>query len=92
MHADDHAHGRNPLSRLHQLRHDLKTPLTTIRSRAYLLARTVRRSRSLTQEEQSRILEGLAAIDAAVAVMVVIIDDIQGNYGDDDGEKAADPP
>ena len=92
MHADDHAHGRNPLSRLNKLRHDLKTPLTTIRSRAYLLARTVRRSRSLTEEEQSRILEGLAAIDAAVAAMVVIIDDIQGDYGDDDGENAADPP
>jgi signal transduction histidine kinase len=92
MHADDHAHGRNPLSRLHQLRHDLKTPLTTIRSRAYLLARTVRRSRSLTEEEQTRILEGLAAIDAAVVEMVVIIDDIQGHYGDGDGAKAPDPP
>jgi signal transduction histidine kinase len=92
MHADDQAHGRNPLSRLHQLRHDLKTPLTTIRSRAYLLARTVRGSRSLTEEEQSRILEGLAAIDAAVVAMVVIIDDIQGRYGDDDGEKSPDPP
>jgi signal transduction histidine kinase len=92
MHADDQAHGRNPLSRLSKLRHDLKTPLTTIRSRAYLLARTVRRSRSLTEEEQSRILEGLAAIDAAVVAMVVIIDDIQGAYGDDDGEKAPDPP
>ena len=91
MHADDQAHGRNPLNRLNQLRHALKTPLTTIRSRAYLLARTVRRSRSLTEEE-SRILEGLAAIDAAVVAMVVIIDDIQGSYGDDDGEKAQDPP
>jgi signal transduction histidine kinase len=92
MHADDQAHGRNPLSRLNQLRHDLKTPLTTIRSRAYLLARTVRRSRSLTAEEQTRILEGLATIDAAVAAMVVIIDDIQGHYGDDGREKAPDPP
>jgi hypothetical protein len=52
----------------------------------------VRRSRSLTEEEQSRILEGLAAIDAAVVAMVVIIDDIQGNYGDGDGEQAQDPP
>ena len=92
MHADDQAHDRNPLIRLNKLRHDLKTPLTTIRSRAYLLARTVRRSRSLTQEEQSRILEGLAAIDAAVVAMVVIIDDIQGHYGDDDSKKAPDPP
>jgi signal transduction histidine kinase len=92
MHADDQAHGRNPLSRLNKLRHDLKTPLTTIRSRAYLLARTVRRSRSLTAEEQTRMLEGLAAIDAAVVAMVVIIDDIQGHYGGDDGEKAPDPP
>jgi signal transduction histidine kinase len=92
MHADDHAHGRNPLSRLNRLRHDLKTPLTTIRSRAYLLARTVRHSRSLTEEEQSRILQGLAAIDEAVVAMVVIIDDIQGHYGDDNGETAPDPP
>ncbi len=92
MHADDQAHGRNPLSRLNQLRHDLKTPLTTIRGHAELLARFVRRSRSLTEEEQSRILEGLAAIDAAVVAMVVIIDDIQGSYRDDDGEKAPDPP
>jgi hypothetical protein len=52
----------------------------------------VRRSRSLTEEEQTRILEGLAAIDAAVVAMVVIIDDIQGRYGDDDGDKAPDPP
>jgi len=92
MHADDHAHGRNPLSRLHQLRHDLKSPLTTILGRAHLLTRTVRRSRTLTDDERARMLEGLAAIDAAVVAMVVIIDDIQGSYGDEDGEKALDPP
>ena len=36
---------------LYQLRHDLKTPLTTISGHAYLLARSVRRSSSLSDHE-----------------------------------------
>jgi K+-sensing histidine kinase KdpD len=84
MHAEDEAHRRSPLSRLNQLRHNLKTPLTTILGRAHLLARTVQRSPSLTEEERARMLEGLAAIETAVAAMVVIIDDIDGNQANRD--------
>src|SRR5215207_7887682 len=45
---------------LDQLRHDLKTPLTTIHGRAQLLTRAVRRSPSLADEERTKMLEGLA--------------------------------
>ena len=56
------------------LRHDLKTPLTTIRARAQLLGRAIRRSPSLTDDEQARMLESLATIDEAVQTMVRAID------------------
>ena len=51
-----------------QLRHDLKTPLTTIAARTHLLARGVRRSPSLTTEERARMLAGVVAIEEAVRV------------------------
>jgi len=57
-----------------QLRHDLKIPLTTIHGRAHLLARSVRRSPSLRDAERMTMLEGVAAIEAAVRQMVTIID------------------
>ena len=63
-----------PLDPFDQLRHDLKTPLTTIHGRAQLLARSVRRSPSLSDAERARLLEGLVAIEAAVRVMVTVID------------------
>ncbi len=59
---------------LDQLRHDLKTPLTTIRARAQLLGRAIRRSPSLTDDEQARMLESLANIEQAVQAMVSAID------------------
>ena len=39
-----------------QLRHDLKSPLTTIHGHAQLLARAIRRSPSLPEDEQARML------------------------------------
>ena len=63
-----------PPDTLDQLRHDLKTPLTTIRARAQLLGRAIRRSPSLTDDEQARMLESLATIEQAVQTMVTVID------------------
>ena len=63
-----------PLDPFNHLRHDLKTPLTAIHGRAQLLARSVRRSSSLSDAERARLLEGLVAIEAAVRVMVTVID------------------
>ena len=64
------------------LRHDLKTPLTTIYAHAYLLARRVRRASSLSDEEQGRMLDGVAAIEEAVRAMVIMIDGLAGSGGD----------
>jgi signal transduction histidine kinase len=76
MHAEDETHAERPLDPLDRLRHDLRSPLTTIRGRAYLLARAVRRAPSLTEEERTGMLAGVAAIEAAVVAMVVVIDGI----------------
>jgi signal transduction histidine kinase len=57
-----------------QLRHDLKSPLTTISGRAQLLARSVRRSSSLSDEERVRMLDGLAVIETAILALVTHID------------------
>ena len=65
-----------PPDSLNQLRHDLKTPLTTISGRAQLLARAVRRSPSLSDAERARMLEGLAEIEVAVREMVSRIDEM----------------
>ncbi len=64
------------LDAYHQLRHDLKTPLTTIYGRAQLLTRAVRKSPSLAEVEQAKLLAGLAAIEAAVLAAVAVIDGI----------------
>ena len=92
MHAEDDTHAGRPLDARDRLRHDLKSPLTTIRGRAYLLARAVRRAPSLADEERSRMLAGVAAIEAAVAAMVVVIDAIDGDRPspDSDSDRAAD--
>jgi signal transduction histidine kinase len=79
MPPEDESYTGGPLDPLDQLRHDLKSPLTTIRGRAYLLARAVRRAPSLTDEERRRMLDGVAAIETAVAAMVAVIDDIASN-------------
>ena len=57
-----------------QLRHDLRSPLTTISARAQLLERSIRRSPSLTDEERVKMVEGLMAITGAVRAMVTRID------------------
>ncbi len=88
MHAEDETHAERPLDPLDRLRHDLRSPLTTIRGRAYLLARAVRRAPSLTEEERTGMLAGVAAIEAAVAAMVVVIDGIDG---DGDSATSQDP-
>ena len=61
---------------LDQLRHDLKTPLTTIHGRAQLLERAIRRSPSLPEDERARMLAAVVAIEAAVRAMVPLIDSI----------------
>lgn len=61
---------------LDQLRHDLKTPLTTIHGRAQLLTRAVRRSPSLADEERTKMLEGLATIETEVLALAAMIDAI----------------
>jgi signal transduction histidine kinase len=88
MHAEDETHAERPLDPLDRLRHDLRSPLTTIRGRAYLLARSVHRAPSLTEEERTGMLAGVAAIEAAVAAMVVVIDGIDG---DRDSATSQDP-
>jgi signal transduction histidine kinase len=57
-----------------QLRHDLKTPLTAIYARAYLLARAIRRAPSLADEERVTMLAGITAIETAVRTMTARID------------------
>ena len=79
MLAEDQTHAERPLDPLDQLRHDLRSPLTTIRGRAYLLARAVRRAPSLTEDERARMLAGVAAIETAVAIMVTVIEGIDGD-------------
>jgi K+-sensing histidine kinase KdpD len=68
---------------LDQLRHDLKTPLTTIHGRAQLLDRAIRRSPSLPEDERARMLATIIVIEAAVRAMVPLIDSLgeAGNNG-----------
>jgi signal transduction histidine kinase len=90
MPPEDESYTGGPLDPLDQLRHDLKSPLTTIRGRAYLLARAVRRAPSLTDDERSRMLEGVAAIETAVAAMVAVIEGIDGERPAPDSDAARD--
>ena len=88
MHPEDETYD----GRLHdprdQLRHDLNHTLTTIRGRAYLMARAVRRAPSLTDEERMRMLDGVAAIETAVAVMVDVIDALRNEPTEGDSDEA----
>jgi K+-sensing histidine kinase KdpD len=61
-----------------QLRHDLKTPLTTIYARAYLLGRAIRHASALSEEERATMLAGVAAVEGAVRAMVITIDAMKG--------------
>ena len=49
-------------------------PLTTIYARAQFLARAIRRSPSLTDEERGRMLAGITAIETAVREHGAVID------------------
>ena len=62
----------------HQFRHDLKTPLSVVLGRAQLLARGVQRSPGLSDEERTKLLQGIAAIEATVHTMVTLIDGMAG--------------
>ena len=64
------------------LRHDLKSPLTTIHGRAQLVARGIQRSPTLADDERTRLLLGLAAIEVAVREMVTRIDGIGADSPD----------
>ena len=90
MHAEDETHAERPLGPLDRLRHDLRSPLTTISGRAYLLARAVRRAPSLSDDERTRMLAGVEAIEAAVAAMVVVIDGMEGARPSPDRDTATD--
>lgn len=79
MQAENQTGDGYRLDAIEQLQHDLRSPLTTIRGRAYLLARAVHRAPSLTEDERTRMLDGVAAIETAVAAMVTIIDGIDGD-------------
>ena len=69
-----------------QLRHDLKSPLTTIHGRAQLLGRAIRRSPSLPEDEQARMLAALVAIEAAVRAMVPLIDSLSDTGAEGRGD------
>ena len=93
MRAEDETDAGRPLdpvNPLDRLRHDLRSPLTTIRGRAYLLARAVRRAPSLTEEERARMLTGVAAIETAVATMVTVIEGLDGDHTRPDSDEARD--
>ncbi len=89
--ADD-APPADPDASLDRLRHDVLTPLTVIRGRAYLLERAVRRSPTLADEERERMLAGLAAIEAAVAAVVAVLDEAVGDDAARAGDAAVHPP
>ena len=75
-----------------QLRHDLKTPLTTISGHAQLLARAIRRSPSLADNERGRLLAGLAEIETRVREMVALIDAMSREHLDRADDAADAPP
>jgi signal transduction histidine kinase len=83
MHAVDDDDFGYPIDSHDRLRHELKTPLTTIHGRAQLFARAVRRSPSLTEQERAKLLAGLAELEAAVRVMVARIEAM----GRDEGNR-----
>jgi hypothetical protein len=75
-----------------QLRHDLKSALTTIHARAQLLGRAVRRAPSLTDVERERMLAGVDEIEAAVREMVARIDAMAHEPSGSTDDGADTPP
>jgi signal transduction histidine kinase len=69
-----------------QLRHDLFSPLTTISARTQLLARDLRRSPSLAEEERVKMLAGITAIEAEVRALCAVIEAM--NLPSRDGQAA----
>ena len=65
-----------------QLRHDLLSPLTTISARTQLLARDIRRSPSLTENERVKMLASLTAIETAVQTLCAVIGGMRNEEGD----------
>jgi hypothetical protein len=61
--------------------------LTTIQFRAHLLARSVQRSPSISEQERVAMLAGLTSIVGAVQAMVTVIDGMEqaGVRGSDAG-------
>jgi signal transduction histidine kinase len=83
--ADDARPGGYPdgfADALAQLHHELKTPLTVIAGRAQLVARAIRRSPTLSEDERAGMLAGLTAIDAGVVQLVAVIEAIGQEPGD----------
>ena len=59
-----------------QLRHDLFSPLTTISAHTQLLARDLRRSPSLAEDERGKMLAAIIVIKRSVREMVAVVDGI----------------
>ena len=85
--ADDASEGINSTP-LDQLRHDLKTPLTTIHGHAQLLGRAIRRSPSLADDERARMLAAVLAIETVVRAMVPLIDSMGDAGAEGRGDTA----
>jgi signal transduction histidine kinase len=86
MHTADDSFDGVVYSPADQFRHDLKTPLTTIYARAHLLARSIRRSPTLSAEEQVTMLAGVTTIEAAVREMTTRIDAMGRESPDGSGD------
>ena len=71
--ADDSPHGF-VYDAADQLRHDLLSPLTAISARTQLLARDIRRSSFLPEEERGKMLASLTVIETAVQTLCAVID------------------
>jgi signal transduction histidine kinase len=85
MPAADDSHEEVVYDAHDQFRHDLKTPLTTISGHAQLMARSIRRSPSLSEEERLQMLAGLTTIEVAVREMVALIDAMRREREDPNG-------
>ena len=75
---DDAADARADRARL---RHDVLTPLTAIRARAQMVDRAARRSATLADGEREAMLANLAAVEAGVAAILLVVDGMGGDAG-----------
>ena len=76
MHAADGSPDGVVYDAADQLRHDLLSPLTSISARNQLLAKEIRRASSLREEERTRMLASITAIETAVQTLCAVIDTI----------------